>query len=91
MGIMPDIDHKPMRRITLAPGDMFVVLTDGFFEYANEKGELFGLPRVAEHLVRSDAVSCEETIHTLRAELERFGNGRPADDDLTAVLIRRNA
>jgi sigma-B regulation protein RsbU (phosphoserine phosphatase) len=89
MGIVPEVQRMPIRRIALAPGDLFAVLTDGFFEFMNDADEQYGLDRVAEHLQRADQTTCAEIIGNLRSDLDRFGHGRSADDDLTAVLIRR--
>ncbi|MFC1783072.1 SpoIIE family protein phosphatase, partial [Planctomycetota bacterium] len=34
MGIIPEIPPMPMQTITLGQGDIFTLLTDGFYEWA---------------------------------------------------------
>ena len=72
------------------PGATVALLTDGFYETANPAGELYGQERVIEFVRARANVPLEVLIHELHDEIRRYSAGAPQDDDLTAVLIRRN-
>jgi len=90
MGILawPPMTAPPA--VDMRPGDIFALISDGFFEYANRTGERFGKERV-EDLIRSHH---QETLEGLRKKLceavRVFAGGVPQEDDMTVVLARRN-
>jgi len=71
---------------TLTPGDRLLVLTDGFTEAHSPQATLFGDDRVAAFMA---AVPAEETdpLTRLVAEVRAFEAGRPAFDDMAALLV----
>jgi phosphoserine phosphatase len=75
--------------IQLAPGDQFLVLTDGFYEFANASGEQFGLARVEAWLRSSRGLPPRPAINALQDQVFAFAGPAEQKDDLTAVLIRR--
>ena len=75
----------------LCPGATLVLLTDGFYETADSQMELFGEERVAAFVQRHATDTPEGLIHKLHQAVREFCNDGPQTDDLTAVLIRRNA
>jgi len=89
LGIMPDVEIEVPPPIALAPGDIYVVLSDGFFEAAGPDGELFGTARVEAVIQRAHAESPKAILDAIRAEVETYTQGAPADDDRTAVIIKR--
>lgn len=74
-----------------SPGATLVLLTDGFYEAANADREQYGEQRVVEFVQRNATLPLPRLIENLQADIEAFTQGRPQADDLTAVLIRRNA
>ena len=89
LGLFPMLPPARPRRIELAPGDLWVVLSDGFYEAADPEGEELGVERIGEVLRRCRARPAGELLAELRAELERFTRGAPAADDQTALLLKR--
>ncbi|MEM1167312.1 MAG: PP2C family protein-serine/threonine phosphatase [Planctomycetota bacterium] len=73
----------------LADGDAFVLLTDGFFEWANHAGQQFGIKRLETALAKHGRATGHGLIDGLLQEVEAFADGTPQPDDLTAVVIRR--
>lgn len=71
--------------IPFAPGDRFVAYTDGAPEMMNPGGERFGEPRL-ENALR-DATGGD--LSPIIERLDRFRDGRPADDDETIVSVSR--
>jgi phosphoserine phosphatase len=89
--VVPGIEYDAPQRFDLCPGATLVLLTDGFYEAANPDGEQFGEKRVVEFVKRHAALPLPQLIGQLQADLEAFTQGRKQADDLTAVLVRRNA
>jgi len=75
--------------VTFAPGDLFAVFSDGFFEYPNPQGELFGEERVMELIQRHAHEPLPLILETLRDSIEAFAAGTEQPDDMTALLFKR--
>ena len=52
LGVEEDAISDGVQHMHLEPGDLIILLTDGFYEYQNAQGELFGQERVAEIILR---------------------------------------
>jgi hypothetical protein len=71
--------------ITIAPGDLLAVVSDGFLEVTNAEGEEFG-PGALERLVaESGTEPLPQIVNRLIAETSRFGSQQ---DDQTILLVR---
>ncbi len=73
----------------LAPGDVYAVLSDGFFEAQNYDGEQFGHEAVLEVIRENQNKSAEQIIRRLLQVLAGHCGSRLPDDDRTALLVRR--
>ncbi|HXZ80168.1 MAG TPA: PP2C family protein-serine/threonine phosphatase [Terriglobales bacterium] len=88
-GILPFFNSDPPARLRLNPGDLLLLITDGFCEWENERGEDFGVQRAEEVIRASRDLSSAEIIAKLYDAVITFANGTSQKDDLTAVLIKR--
>ncbi|HEX3471265.1 MAG TPA: PP2C family protein-serine/threonine phosphatase [Silvibacterium sp.] len=88
LGLMPDLTSDPPKILDLAPGDMLVLTTDGFFEWANAAEEQFGVERMEASIRASRDKPPAEIISDLYKAVIEFSGGTPQDDDLTAVVIK---
>jgi serine phosphatase RsbU (regulator of sigma subunit) len=72
----------------LQRGDRVLLFTDGVVETRSPAGEAFGVPRLADFLVRAslDGLSPAETARRLSASILAY-NGSGLSDDATLVLI----
>jgi sigma-B regulation protein RsbU (phosphoserine phosphatase) len=70
-------------------GDVLLLMTDGFFEWARSDDEQFGQERVCELVKSCRELPCAEIIQRLYREVLTFAAGTPQQDDLTAILIKR--
>lgn len=52
LGIMKGVSYDEPTEVELQPGDFLLLTTDGFFEWANPQGELFGKARWAPRVQR---------------------------------------
>jgi serine phosphatase RsbU (regulator of sigma subunit) len=90
LGISPDFFSEPPRTLQFASGDLLLLVTDGFFEWANTSEELFGSDRLESCVRASRDKPPAEIISILYADVLRFAGGTSQKDDLTAIVIKRN-
>jgi serine phosphatase RsbU (regulator of sigma subunit) len=90
LGVASPISYSPAIKIDLQAGDLFLMLTDGFFEWRRADDEEFGLDRLREAVIAAGELPIDEVIPRLYGIVEAFADGRPQDDDVTAVVIRRS-
>ncbi|MCP4400181.1 MAG: serine/threonine-protein phosphatase [bacterium] len=71
--------------------DIFFFYTDGVIEARNQERELYGYPRLEELLL----ANCREDPSTiylrLLKSLDDFYQENPLEDDITMVLVQKNA
>jgi phosphoserine phosphatase len=91
LGIMAGGDFDPAEPICFDPGDIVVMITDGFMEWCGQDGGQYGEERLIDILRRSHAQPCATLIQTIYQDVREFCGGTPQLDDLTVVLIKRNA
>ncbi|MHC5024423.1 MAG: SpoIIE family protein phosphatase [Planctomycetota bacterium] len=89
LGIVEGMSYETPRRFTFAAGDMLVLLTDGFFEWANAEGEQFGIRRLEAFVRDHQQLPAEELIQALHHAVLEHAGGTEQGDDLTMVVVRR--
>jgi len=77
--------------MTLAPGDVLVLLSDGIYEYGNGAGEQFGEARVEQVVAAHHARGTTALSTALLDAVQAFAAGAAQEDDITVVLVRREA
>ena len=84
-GRLPERPREYRRR--LEPGDRLLYYTDGIPEAREPSGELFGMERFADFVIRQEAkgLSAPETLRQLMRDIMRYQNGKLQDD--AAVLL----
>src|ERR1700730_17170206 len=91
LGVSPTLLSEPPRILNLSPGDLVVLTTDGFLEWANSQAEFFGVQRLTQTIRATRGKPPAEIIDSLYQAVIRFSGGTPQKDDLTAVVIKRRA
>lgn len=89
LGVMHDLGVARTTRIELKPGDMFAAISDGIFEAMDESGEQFGPERTTETLRRARGDTLDRLARTIGDDASAFTGFRPASDDRTVLLVRR--
>jgi serine phosphatase RsbU (regulator of sigma subunit) len=74
-------------RLTVPPGDLLVLITDGLTEVFDRQDEEFGLDRVKAFLAAHASRPLEEIARGLVAQVRAHGE---QIDDQTILLVRRN-
>ena len=90
LGIMADAEFQE-GRTKLHPGDVLVVYSDGVSEAVNPNGEEFGPTRLYEVVARNLDASASGIRDRIESALTKFCQGTPAADDITLVIVKRNA
>jgi phosphoserine phosphatase len=89
LGMLGGLPVGDTRSLTLEPGDILLVATDGIFECENPDEEPFAEQRVAEVVyAHHDQPMARLTDH-LVAALDAFAQGTAQADDMTIVVLRR--
>jgi sigma-B regulation protein RsbU (phosphoserine phosphatase) len=87
LGIFPEGVYKCMTA-DLAPGDRFVLYTDGITEAPSLAGEEFGMDRFKSFLAEHAASPAQELCDALVKHVTAWsGNSREQHDDLTLVVV----
>lgn len=89
LGLFDGVSYTPPPPIQMAPGDLFVVPTDGFYEYARRDGEFFGNTRIQDALRAHRAESSAIMASRLYDAVIAFADGAPQLDDMTVVIIKK--
>jgi serine phosphatase RsbU (regulator of sigma subunit) len=93
LAIEPDLTFGPAESITMAPGDVLALVTDGFVEWArageNGQRDQFGVERLRESLRQHARLKATAIIEAITADVTAFAGATPQQDDLTMVIIRR--
>jgi sigma-B regulation protein RsbU (phosphoserine phosphatase) len=74
----------------LEAGDRLLLYTDGLIEAMNASEDFFGLERVKGALTSASELSSDAAVDSLLRAMDTW-SGKPANDDLTIVLVDRMA
>jgi sigma-B regulation protein RsbU (phosphoserine phosphatase) len=75
--------------VTLGPGDLMFLYTDGISEAESPEGVEFGLEGAANVLCATPGLPLEHMHRNLQEALEKPTRGAPLTDDRTLILVRR--
>lgn len=90
LGINPNAEFRE-GRTQLNPGDVLVIYSDGVSEAQNPDGEEFGTARLWEVVSRNMDASAAGIRDRIESALTKFSQGTPAADDITLVIVKRQA
>ncbi len=77
--------------VPLAPGDLFMLFTDGMSEMMNPQHDCFGEARLGELAGLHRDLPLDQLADRLVAEVRAFGAGAGQHDDMTMLLLRVEA
>jgi len=88
LGVLPSVAYE-QRDLTLAPGQLLLVYTDGITEAASPSGEEYGLERLTALCQRLVDEPLSLLSAAIEQDLETFVKGEPFADDRTLLILRR--
>ena len=74
--------------LTIQPGEMLVLYTDGATEAQNPEGEEFGRDRLADAVKANRQLGARELIAAVEKEVIDWTDGQGASDDVTFFVIK---
>lgn len=90
LGIKYDADYRE-GRTQLQEGDVLVIYSDGVTEATSPSGEEFGPTRLYEVVSRNVEASAAGIRDRIESALTKFSQGTQAADDITLVIVKRQA
>jgi len=88
LGILPDAEF-PEQRVTLDPGDLLVVYSDGVSEAMNEAGDFFGDERLRSVVSLGAGLPVDELGQRILGAVQAFVGEAPPHDDLSLMVLKR--
>ena len=81
--------------VSLNPGDVLLLYTDGVIELMDQSGEEFGFQRLKETLRKGagaagGAGGADGVMDSISAAMEAFSGGRIQNDDITLIAIEKH-
>ena len=74
--------------VTLAPGDLVVVCSDGVTEARSVTNEEFGRDRLLDAVKKMHGVKPDTVLDQLLSAVNQFARGAPQADDITVLVFR---
>ena len=76
--------------VTVERGDLLVLYTDGIVEARDARGSEFGLDRLKRLIAGLRERSADEVLAAIFEKVAQFTRGAPAEDDRTALVLKRS-
>lgn len=89
LGIDDDVDFSCVAQVRFEPGDIFLALSDGYFEAQNAAGDYFGIERVAEVVRPISRRPAADILAGIREAVIGHMGSAAAVDDQTGVIVKR--
>jgi len=90
VGIIEDSPYKT-GELTLAPGDLVTLYSDGIPETQDVEDEEYGEDQFEKLLVQEHKSDLAGLFEKLQGELQEFRGDAPVGDDVTLLILRRTA
>jgi sigma-B regulation protein RsbU (phosphoserine phosphatase) len=90
IGLLPHSIYEEAS-LTLSPGDLLVLYTDGFSEAMTAEDEEWGEERMLAAVEAVRSKSADEVLSDLFDAADRFTQGAPQQDDMTLLILKINA
>jgi sigma-B regulation protein RsbU (phosphoserine phosphatase) len=91
LAIAGGVEYPEARIVHWQPGDILVLVTDGFFEWMNASRQQYGTVRLSEFVIANARRDPADFIAALHQAVLAHAQGTTQADDLTAVVIKRTA
>ena len=90
LGILPG-SEVPEQTISLDPGDILLLYTDGVIEATDSKLEMFGRERLIQVVQEHRNQSATQLVETINSAIAAFTGDASQFDDLTVLVAKRTA
>ena len=87
LGCVPDFRYE-QRELALAPGDVILLMSDGFAERFDPRGEILGYEQARKMLAAVAPRPANEIIQHFVQTADAWAAGEPQNDDVTFVVVK---
>ena len=87
LGLLPMARYE-YETVTLSPGDLVIVCSDGVTEARSATNEEFGRDRMLEAVKSMHGAKPDVTLDALLSAVNQFARGAPQADDITVLVFR---
>jgi serine phosphatase RsbU (regulator of sigma subunit) len=87
MGILPDAQFSNTN-VTLQPGDILTLYTDGVTEQEDENGDEFSIDRLKKVVLSKESEPAAGMVTDIAEAVSTFAGSREQSDDLTVVVAK---
>lgn len=88
LGLFADASFEVSQSISLEPGDLITLVTDGVTEAASQEEHEFGAERLLEAIRESSTSSVEGIVERICGAAREFVGRQSLQDDITALVCR---
>ena len=77
-------------KVSLHPGDILFMYTDGVTEAADIKGKLFSQEKLEKLVLKcaKDDIDIQNLVSTIRSEIDKFAGEAERSDDITMLAFK---
>ena len=90
LGITRDAAMTSARPVVLEPGDVLVLLTDGFYEVHNTNRELWGVDALLDVVQQHRGKTADEIIAACYEAAHAYCDPNPVGDDMAMIAVKVN-
>lgn len=87
LGMLADVTLEE-RSVSLEPGDMLVLYSDGVTDATSPDGEFFGIDRLREALCAAARTTAQEACDLVLQRVDTFRGGADPYDDIALLIVR---
>jgi sigma-B regulation protein RsbU (phosphoserine phosphatase) len=89
LGFISDFTPQASLKLTMGPGDLLILATDGLIELLNDAGDMFGRPRLEQLIQRHCTLAAPDLVMAIQDTIAEFlGECQPLDD-VTLMVVER--
>ena len=88
LGVMPTVVPYEEETVSLSPGDILVLFTDGVSEAMNRQSVEYGEERLERAVRSSSGQSATDIAGEIHQDILRHAAGAPQSDDITMMIIK---
>jgi sigma-B regulation protein RsbU (phosphoserine phosphatase) len=89
LGLLPEVAHQT-RTISLQPGAILLIYSDGVAETRSSRGETYGRERLTLAVAAAREADAERLLARVLGDIRDFEGGSALEDDQTLVLLKVN-
>lgn len=88
LGVRDELKFVTEGPVSLASGDIVVLMTDGVYDAESPQHERFGVQRAFSSIERHRDQPAQQIINAVFSEIRQFTRDAPPSDDLTMVVAK---